>query len=128
MQDLANQRLEIRSRRDAPRLGIADQPLGHVPFVDARDFGQRLHHLQPRNADAQFPGDQLEESEPLVGRELADPLLEPCVALFLRQRGKRQQPLAHPDVERNLFAAHAFRQKQRKHLGEITNCAIGLRA
>ena len=107
MLDLADQRLEIRGRRNPPRLRIADQPLGHVALVDARDFGQSLHHLQPRHADAQFAGDELEEGEPLIGRELADPLLEPRVTLFLRQRGKRQQPLAHPDVERNLFAAPA---------------------
>ena len=84
----------------------------------ARDFGQRLHDLEPRHADAQFAGDELEEGETFVGRELADPLLEPCVTLILGERGKRQQPLPHPDIERNLFAAHAFREKQRQHLGE----------
>ncbi len=75
MLHLDNQRLEIRGRRDAPRLRIADQPLGHVALVDARDFGQRLHHLQPRHADAQFAGDQLEEGETLVGRELSRPIV-----------------------------------------------------
>ncbi len=126
--DFADQRLEIRSRRNAPRLRIADQPLGHVALVDARDFGQRLHHLQPRHADAQFAGDELEEGETLVGRELADPLLEPCVTLFLGKRGKRQQPLAHPDVERNVGAALSVGQKQRQHLGQVADCAIALRA
>ena len=125
---LADQRLEIRSRRDPPRLRIADQPLRHVALVDARDFGQRLHHLQPRHADPQFAGDQLEEGETLVGRELANPLLEPRVTLFLGERGKRQQPLAHPDIERNLFAALALRQKQRQHLGQVADRAITLRA
>ena len=126
--NLDNQRLEIRSRRDTPRLRIADQPLGHVALVHARDFGQRLHHLQPRYADAQFAGDQLEEGETLVGRELANPLFEPRVTLFLGQRGKRQQPLAHPDVERNVCAARAFGQKQRQHLGQVADRAIALGA
>jgi hypothetical protein len=77
---------------------------------------------------SQFSGDELEEGETLVGRELADPLLEPCVTLVLGKRGKRQQPLPHPDIERNLFAAQAFRQKQRQHLGDIANGAVALRA
>jgi hypothetical protein len=128
MANLADQRLEIRRRRDPPRLRIADQPLGHAALVDARDFGERLHHLQPRYADAQFAGDELEERETLVGRELAHPLLEPCVTLFLGERGKRKQPLPHPDVERNLFAAHALRQKQRKHFSDIADGAVALRA
>ena len=113
MQDLADQRLEIVSRRDPPRLGIADQPLSHAPFVDARDFGERLDHLQPRYSDAEFPGDELEEGETLVRRELSDPLFEPLIPVFLIERGKRQQSIPHPDVERNLFAGRALGQKQR---------------
>ena len=105
VQNLAGQRLEIGGGRNSPRLRIADEALGHPPLVDARDFGQGLHHLQPRHADAQFPGDKLEEGEPLVGRELADPSPEPRIALLLAERGQRQQPLAHPLVERDLFAA-----------------------
>ncbi len=128
VQNLADQSLEVRGRRDAPRLRIADQPLRHAALVDARDFGQRLHDLQPRHADAQFSGDQLEEGETLVGRQLADPLPEPCVALVLGERGKRQQPLAHPDVERNLVAALGLRQKQRQHLGQVADRAIALSA
>ena len=125
---LADQRLEISSRRNAPRLRIADQPLRHAALVDARDFGQCLHHLQPRHADPQFSGDQLEEGETLVGRQFANPLPESRVPLFLRRRGKRQQPLAHPDVERNLFAALALGQKQRQHLGQVADRAIALGA
>ena len=128
MANLADQRLEIGRRRDAPRLRIADQPLRHAALVDAGDFGQRLHHLQPRHADAQFAGDELEEGETLVGGELADPFLEPCVALLLRERGKRKQSLPHPDVERNLFATHTLRQKQRQHLGQIADRAVALGA
>ena len=74
VQDLADQRLEVRGGRDPSRLGIADQSLGHAALVDARDLGQRLHHLQSRHADAQFSGDELEEGETLVGRQLRRPI------------------------------------------------------
>jgi len=108
MSDLADQRLEIRGGRDSARLRIADQPLRHAALVDARHLGQRLHHLQPRDADPQFPGDELEEDQAFVERKLSHPSPEPRIALFLAERGQRKEALAHPLVERNLFARPAL--------------------
>ena len=125
---LRNERLEILRRRRAPRLGVADHALRHAALLDARDLGQRLHDLQPRNAHAQFAGDELEEGETLIGRQLVDPALEARIALLLVERGQRKQAVAHPDVERDLLAPGALGQQERQHLGEIADAAIAFRA
>ena len=124
MGDLADQCLEIVGRGRPPRLRIADHALRHAALFHARDRGQGLHHLQPRHADPQFAGDELEEREPLIDRQLLHPAPEPRVARFLIERRQRQEALAHPKVERDLLAGGAFRQEKRQRLSEIADRRI----
>ena len=129
MQHLADQRLEIRRCRDAPRLGIADQPLRHPALVDARHSASAFTTCSRDTPTRSSPVISLKKARRSSRRQLADPLLQPCVALFLVERGKRQQPLvASSLIERNLVAARALRQQQRQRLGEIADCAIAFLA
>ena len=128
MLDLGDQRAEIVWRGGAPRLRIADHALRHAALLEARHLGQRLDDLQPRHADAQLPGDELEEDEALVDRQLGRPSPQPRVALLLVERGQRQKAVPHPDVERNLLAFPARGQEKRQRLGEIADARIALLA
>ena len=65
---LSDQLREVGGVRRAARLGITDHSLRHAALLDACDFRQRLDHLEPRDANPQFPSDELEEDQPFVGR------------------------------------------------------------
>ena len=110
MGHLPDQRLEIMRLGRPSRLGVADHALRHPAFVDAGDLGQRFHDLQPRDADAQFAGDELEEGEPLIHGQFADPASQPGELLLVVQR-RNLQELPHPDVQRNLLSRDALGQK-----------------
>ncbi len=128
MRNLRDQRLEIPGGRGAARLRVSDHALRHPAFLDAGHLGQRLDDLQPGDADPEFAGDELEEDEPLVRRQRVDPSPNPRELLFVVERGQRQQPFAHPDVERDLLAVDAFGQQERQRLGQIADAMIAFLA
>ena len=119
-----DQRLKVLRARCSPRLGVADHALRHPVFLDARDLRQRLDDLQTRDAHSQFARDELEEDKPFVRGKFVDPLSEAAIPLHVVKHRQRQQPLAHPNVERGLFLRNAAGQKERQRFRQIADAVV----
>ena len=105
MADLADQRLEIRRLSGSAASANSRSAAGpsgpsSTPATSASAFTTCSRDTPTRSS----PVMSLKKARRSCAREVVRPLLEPRVTLFLAKRGKRQQPLAHPYVERNLCA------------------------
>ena len=83
-----DERDEILRLRRPVRLRVAHHPLRDELDVKLRRLGDRLSHLQLRDADAQFAGDELKEWQAVVGRHGVEPLAqrrEPLSVIALTQ-------------------------------------------
>ena len=124
VRDLCDQRGEILRRRRAPRMRVADHALRHVLLIDACNFGQRLHDLQPRHADPKLAGDELEESETLIGRQMRRRSARAAHNSPLRRAGAASAGDRASMRRAAVFARVARRQQQREGLGEVADVLI----